>query len=209
MDVLRQFRVSIDPADGVMYLRRPGSLPPLRRTDPDVAPLRRAGLRGLRARIPIEVAGQRIWPILDTGATNTYLDGATLGLEPTYALDNVTVRGTGLGGSQVRRLLSYELDSVRVGGQSVRQVTLIDRDRGWWEPGLLGLDVLSQFEQDYDFAHRRVRLTPTSPAPLPQFSAWYPPSEPVTARLLDPPFVEIPRTRTAGDVSADSEITLP
>ncbi|MEQ1568144.1 MAG: retroviral-like aspartic protease family protein [Myxococcota bacterium] len=209
MDVLRQFRLRFDPASGTVELDRPGDRPPLRWSDEGVVRLRRAGVRGLRARVPLEVQGQRVWPILDTGATNTYVDGGPLGLEPTYVLENVTVRGTGLGGSQIRRLLSYELDGVRVGGQALPTVTLIDRDRGWWEPGLLGLDLLSHFVQDYDFAHGRMQLIPTAPEPLPQFSSWWPPEDPPAARIRGGPVLATRPVGPSTDVSADSEITLP
>jgi predicted aspartyl protease len=212
MDVLRRFQVSFDPSDGVMELHEPGTVPRIRASEEGVSKLKRAGVRGLRARIALEVGGRRTWPILDTGATNTYLDGAQLGLEPTYALDNVIGRGPGASGSQVRRLLSYEIDGVRIAGQYAGDVTLIDRDRRWWEPGLLGLDLLSRFEQEYDFVRGRVRLTPTDPAPLPQFSRYWPPDQPVPARILDEGVLEARRSVVPTDVSTDSsdaDIALP
>jgi hypothetical protein len=190
MDVLRRFRVVFDPRMGSMHLLDPRAVDPLPPAGPGIAPLRRAGLRGLRARVRVDVGDAHVWQVLDTGATNTYVDGARIGLVPSYAMDNVTVRGTGAGGHEVRRLLSYEVDAVEVGGQPAGSATLIDRDRRWWEPGLLGLDLLSRFHQDYDFAHDRVRFRPTHPQPLPQFSAfWPPPAEvPLPSRMLDQGF---------------------
>ena len=185
MDVLRRFRVSFDPADGTLVLRDPHSSDPLPREGDGISRLRRAGFGGLRARIGMRVGSSDLWPILDTGATNTYLDGASIGLVPSFTLENVLVRGTGQGGVELRRLHSYEIPHVAVGGVTAGPATLIDRDRRWWEPGLLGLDLLSRFHQDYDFAHGRARLVPTTARTLPQFSTFWPPEEPLRSRMLD------------------------
>lgn len=185
MDVLRQFRVVFDPAKGTLELHDPRSLSPLPRAGDGISRLRRAGLAGLRARIGLQVGADDLWPILDTGATNTYLDGSSIGLVPSYTLENVVVRGTGQGGVELRRLHSYEISYIEVGGVTAGPATLIDRNRRWWEPGLLGLDLLSRFHQDYDFAHGRARLTPTTARTLPQFSMYWPPENPLRSRLLD------------------------
>lgn len=185
MDVLRQFRVVFDPGLGVMELRDPRTEARLPTHGDGISRLRRAGLRGLRAQIELDVGDRTVWQILDTGAANTYLDGARLGLVPSSTHDNVVVRGTGAGGKEVRRLLSYELDSIRVGGLDAGAVTLIDRDRPWWEPGLLGLDVLSRFHQEYDFVSHSALLRPVEPRDLPQFSAYWLGSGAIGPRLLD------------------------
>ena len=124
-------------------------------------------------RIALGVGEEQAWLILDTGATNTYVDGARMGLERSYAMENVRVRGTGTIGSEIRRLWSYELDAITLGSVPAGPATLIDRDRRWWEPGLLGLDLLGRFHQEYDFAHRRARLTPVRGRPLPQFQSYW------------------------------------
>ncbi|MEQ1505600.1 MAG: retropepsin-like aspartic protease [Myxococcota bacterium] len=185
MDVLRAFRVVFDPADGALHLDDPARAAPL--VGPGVTRLRRSGVHGLRTRLEVRIGRRVAWPILDTGAGATYLDGAALGLEPSSTLDNVVVRGTGAVGHQVRRMIAYEVDAVRVGGQKAGAATVIDRDRGWWAPGLLGLDLLGRFHQEYDFARGRARLTPVAPSPVPQFSAYWPPDGGPPARLLDEP----------------------
>jgi predicted aspartyl protease len=187
MDVLRQFRVIFDPAEGTLELLDPAAREPLPRAGEGISRLRRAGLLGLRARLSLEVGSDDLWPILDTGATNTYLDGTRIGLVPSYTLENVVVRGTGQGGAEMRRLHSYEVVQVTVGGVPAGPATLIDRHRRWWEPGLLGLDLLTRFHQDYDFASGRARLTPTTATRLPRFSSYWPSREELPSRLLDEP----------------------
>lgn len=185
MDVLSQFRTAFDPRAGVLTLQDPAAVPRLLRGDAGVAPLR-SPLVGKRVRMALEVDGQRLWPILDTGATNTYIDGARIGLEPTYQLDGVTLRGTGNNGSTIRSVSYFEIDDIAVGGIQTAPVTLMDRDRRWWQPGLLGLDLLARFHQDYDFHRGRVRLTPTHPQPLPQWREWPERSpEQLGGRLMD------------------------
>lgn len=172
MDVLRRFRVVFDPERGTMELLDPRGLPALPRGGDGVSRLRRAVPFGLRARLSLRVGDDLLWPILDTGATNTYLDGGRIGLTPSYAQDGVTIRGTGGNGAAVRRMVSYDLDQVEVGGVPTGPATLIDRDRPAWEPGLLGLDLLQRFHQVYDWRHGRARLLPARPEPLPQWSEW-------------------------------------
>lgn len=186
MDVLRRFRMVVDLGKGELSLLDPGEVRRLPRRGEDISVLRRSGLRGMRMRVPLRVGEEVAWLILDTGATNTYVDGARIGLEPSYAMENVTVRGTGMGGSEIRRLWSYELDGVGIGNVRTGAATVFDRDRRWWEPGLLGLDLLGRFHQEYDFAHHRARLVPMRPRPLPQFSTvWEAEGEEIPARMLD------------------------
>ncbi|MEZ5397879.1 MAG: peptidoglycan DD-metalloendopeptidase family protein [Bryobacterales bacterium] len=185
MDLLRRFRVVFDPQRGEMVLLDPGEAPPLSLDDPGATRIRRAGFRGNRALVRFRVGDRGVWQILDTGATNTYVDGARLDLRPSYTMQNVTVRATGATGSQVRQLVSYEVGDAWIGEHAVGSVTLIDRDRGWWVPGLLGLDLLGRFHQEYDFDRNLVRLTPSRVMPLPQFSAWWDDRRPPPSTLLD------------------------
>lgn len=185
MDVLRKFRVRFDPTRGEVTLTDPAIARGLPAGGEGVVPLKR---KGLRARLPLEIGGQVVWPILDTGASHTYVDGDALGLVPTEVAEGVTVRGTGAGGTDVRTIRSYAVDSVRVGPWTVPGLTLTDRTARWREPGLVGLDVLSRFEQEYDFVRGRVRLTPAAAADLPQFATWWPEQRLVPARLVDGSF---------------------
>ena len=54
------------------------------------------------------------------------------------------------------------------------RAAFLRRDRRWWDPGLLGLDLLSRFHQEYDFSRGYVRLRPAPPAVLPLFGSWWP-----------------------------------
>lgn len=185
MDLLRRFRVVFDPHAGEMWLLAPGDRPPLGRDDPGVVRMRRTGFRGNRALVRLQVGERRSWQILDTGADTTYVDGDRLGLEPSYTMPDMIVRGTGSSSHEVRHLVSYEVDDLWLGEHEVGRATLIDRDRGWWEPGLLGLDVLGRFHQEYDFARGLARLTPSRPMPLPQFSSYWPLRGALPSLLLD------------------------
>jgi len=75
-------------------------------------------------------------------------------------------------------MITYDIDGVRIGGISAGAATLVDRDRRWWDPGLLGLDLLSRFHQEYDFARGRARLRPAPPVELPLFQSWWPDGTP-------------------------------
>jgi predicted aspartyl protease len=204
MDVLRRFRLRFDPTLGTMTLLDPALAEPLLAFDEGVQRLKR---KGLRARVGLEVDGRRVWPILDTGASQTYLDGAQLGLEPSAVAENVEVRGTGASGTLRRRVVSYDLAAVQVGSWPVEQVTVTERTRRWREPGLLGLDLLSQFEQDYDFDRGLVRLVPALAGDLPQFSSYRSSPNPITARLLDDQHAVLRRASFGVTASADTQAT--
>jgi hypothetical protein len=200
MDLLRQFRVVFDPHAGEMWLMPPDDQPPLTAGEPGTVRMRRSGFRGNRALVRLQVGDRQVWQILDTGATNTYVDGRRLGLEHATTVPNVTVRGTGTSNQQVRELVSWEADEVGLGGHQIGRATLIDRDRAWWEPGLLGLDLLGRFHQEYDFARGLARLTPSRPLPLPQFSAYWPARGALASSLSDGDGVD-----RAGDGLSDPE----
>lgn len=170
MDVLRRFRVVFAPEAGRIELLDPANADALPRRAPHVSRLRRPGL-GNRARMALAIGEAGVaWPIVDTGAASTYVDGERLGLEPRSVADSVVVRATGTG-QQLRA--TYAVDDLHVGGRPAGATTLVDRDRRTWEAGLLGLDLLSRFHQEYDFARRRALLQPVEPAPVPKFTAWW------------------------------------
>lgn len=88
-NLLRQFTVEVDPGAGVLRLHPPGSVPledPFR--------LRREHLTGPRLRVPLTLDGERTWPVLDYGASGTYLDADRLGL-PLAEERTGAWRGTG------------------------------------------------------------------------------------------------------------------
>jgi hypothetical protein len=172
-DVLREFRVRIDPAAAELVLLDPKELPPLRKDDPDVVPLHREYKVGLRVLAPVEIEGKPVRPVLDTGASGTHVDGARLGLEATHHQQNVAIRASGANGEVVRDLAFYRVSEVTLAGHAVGPVVLTDRPRPPWVPGLLGLDVLSRFEHEYDFRKGLARFTPIrAVASIPSYTEW-------------------------------------
>ncbi len=186
IDVLRRFRVVFDAELGVVRLLDPDGVEPLPRKGDAVVRMRRQNLFGMRVVVPVEVAGEMARPLLDTGASRTYVDGARLDLDPSFVVEGVEVRGSGAQNSSLRTLTYFKLDHVTLAGQLTGPVTLIDRDRGAFTPGLLGLDILGQYSIELDFGRRRARLALTPFAELPLWSEWYGRSGRLPAgRLLD------------------------
>lgn len=185
-DVLRRFDVEIDPANARLVLHDPRRRPPLRRDAPGVVPLGREYGFGLRFTVPVDVGDQRIWPVVDTGASGTHVDGARLGLEPTIVHEQVAVRASGEQGQVVQDLILYQVPEVRIDEHVLGPVLLTDRPRPPWVPGLLGLNVLGTFRQEYDFDRGLVRLTRVDMARIPSWRDYVasrqpPPAEAETA----------------------------
>lgn len=169
-DVLRRFHLVFDPERGSIELHDPTITADLPDDGDGIVRLRRE-LVGTRPRIPLVVEGEVVWPVVDTGASETYLDAERLGLTPDWQQENVTIRGTGGTGSDLRTLSYYDVQ-VSLAGYSVGEVTITGRSRGPMTPGLVGLDVLRHFRQEYDFDARRARFTPVAPSDLPSWHAW-------------------------------------
>jgi hypothetical protein len=51
-------------------------------------------------------------------------------------------------------------------------LTITDRDRPAWAPGLLGLDWLGRHRQEYDFKHGLARFSPVDPQRPPSWTTW-------------------------------------
>ena len=180
MDVLRHFDVRIDGA--WLVLTEPADASPAE-APTDAVRLRREWLVGPRRTVPARIDGRRDRLLLDTGATDTYVDGRRLGLTPSRTVAGVTVRGTGAAGAAVRDLVHYEVLAVDL-GVTVGPVELTDRRRGPLTPGLLGLDVLDGVHQDYRFRRRWAVFTP---APRVDRPAWAdrPPGDAVVVAPAD------------------------
>jgi hypothetical protein len=163
VDVLRAFDVTIDGA--WISLAPPESRPT---PGPGVVRLRRERWVGGRVLIDVDIDGAVDRLLLDTGASDTYLDGERLGLEAS-AVERVTLRGTGAQGSAVRDVRQYDVAEVSLGGEAMGPVRLTDRPRGAFTPGLLGLDVLGDYRQEYYFGAGWARFTA---APRAQLPAW-------------------------------------
>lgn len=168
-DVLRRFDLVFDPATSSMSLLPRDGLERFRRSDAGVVPIRREYGFGLRFRVPVDIADAIAWPVVDTGATGTYVDGDRLGLVASMTQKGVSVHASGATSVVVRDLIYYQLDAIDVAGEPVGPVMLTDRERGPWAAGLLGLNVLAELRAEYDFRRRLARFTPVEPAPVP---AW-------------------------------------
>ncbi|NCG21079.1 MAG: hypothetical protein GWP91_18875 [Rhodobacterales bacterium] len=168
-DVLRAFFVVLDPEAGQITLQNPENSSI---NDENSLPIRREHKTWTRFRVPIEIEGKRTWPLVDTGASNTYVDGDALKLEATYTDENVQVRATGPGGVITTHRTYFEVEQLDVGPLSAGPLTLTDRNRGLWAPGLLGLDVLDQFRVELDFQSNRARFTPAKARANPSWNRW-------------------------------------
>ena len=259
MDIFRQFRVVIDPASGQMHLLDPKTAEPLNRNANDVVTLRRERF-GQRAKAPLSLQNQTVWPLLDTGSTTTWVDGERLGLDVSRRQEGVAFRGTGskkrchdcptpdltgpghplrvpewatdftaikflkrrfpdlskaevrdglrsglvrdhdgegldkrssLSGvrklvlylpgiapsssppTDVRTMYYYDLPQVSIGDDIIDNVTLTDRKKGAFEPGLLGLNIVSMYRQELDFRSGLARFSRIEPIEVTTWGSWY------------------------------------
>jgi len=171
MDVLRHFLVAFDPAAGTMALTPPDAAA-LPRQGEGVVQMRREFLFGTRRVLPLTLDGLVTWPVVDTGATDTYVDGERLGLVASEVQANATLRGSGGTGHSVRTLVHYDIREVRLGEVVVGAVELTDRPRSAGVEGLLGLDVLAYVHAEYDWQSGVARFRRVEPAELPAWAAW-------------------------------------
>ena len=167
MDVFREFQLHIDPGGPSLTFAAPHATT----ENGDVVRLKALGRR--RVQVALEVEDTRMWALVDTGAGKTYLQGARAGLQPT-ATNDVTIRGTGKQGAAQARVDVYEVPAVALGKQVFSSLAVYDRYRPWWRRGprnILGLNLLKQVAQTYDFQGRRLHLAPTKPAPIPRWES--------------------------------------
>lgn len=199
MDVLRPFVVRMDPEQGEIALFDPDTVPSIDRDDEAAVRLRRENLFGIRTLVPVTIGGQTIWPVLDTGATGSHIDGSRIGLEPTRIREGVEVRGTGASGSAVRTIAYYEVHDLFLAGSNPGRTVLAGRE-GAVGAGLLGLNVLENFVATYDFGSGYATFEPVTPRKLLTWSEWrsaYHPPE--ATRILEP----LPEPRGRGGRASD------
>ena len=199
MDVLRPFVVRMDPEQGEILLHEPSTVPRLHKDSASVVKLRRENVFGIRSLVPVTIAGQEIWPVLDTGATGSHLDGRKLGLEPSRVREGVEVRGTGASGSAVRTIAYYEVTDLKLAGHRNGRVVIAGREGGVGA-GLLGLNVLSRYIATYDFGAGFATFEPVRPRKLLTWSEWrsaYHPPE--ATRILE----VAPEPRGGGSRASD------
>ena len=126
-------------------------------------PFRLAGPGGAALLVAVEIDGRGPFQlVLDTGATLTCLDQALvaeLGLPQSRGVVGV---GAGVGGSG--RLRLHRVDSLRVGGARLEDLSVCALDLSHIAAldgnvkGLLGLNVLRNFRVTIDFERNVVRL---------------------------------------------------
>jgi len=172
MDVLRQFRLILDPEHGVIHLVEPDKAVRLDRKADDVVSMRREWF-GLRSKVPLSVGDKTTWPLLDTGSTTTWIDGKRLGLEISRLQEGVAFRGTGKTTTDVRTMYYYDLPQVAIGSHATGNTTLTDRRKGPFEPGLLGLNVARLYKQELDFRRELARYTRVEPMDISTWGRWH------------------------------------
>jgi hypothetical protein len=160
IDVLRRFRVRFRRHH--LELLDPSGEPSLpRRGDGIVALGREMGL-GIRATVALKLATKNHRLLIDTGATRTYLDPRQARLPLKHEVES-EVRGTGKESSNVRIVRIFSAPDALLAGHTLHDLTIVERRKGRWAPGLLGLDVLSRFAAEYDFRTRRAKFEPIAP----------------------------------------------
>lgn len=150
-NVFRHFVVELDFRYGRMALREGGR-------DAGTPLTREWGL-GPRLLVEVDVDGERVLAVVDTGASHTHLPLTT---GPVVRHYRGTRRGTGPGGRMQAEVIVRGADEVRIADQELPIGGYVQTDRA---PGLLGLDALDVRLVEVDFVHRRLRLEPWEELP--------------------------------------------
>ena len=164
MDVLRRFRTLFHPDTAQMWLYHPESGAPIR----DGIKLGREYGFGLRATIRTQINEKTRALILDTGASITLANGKGLNLSDAKQLTASVLQGSGTG-KKKRAIQRYQIDQLGIAGLEPSSGILYDRRRGPFVFGLLGLNVLNLYRQEYDWQTNRARFTPIDKAKIPLF----------------------------------------
>ncbi len=173
MDVLSHFRFGIDLTTGTLTLRPPA------REDLDMnTPIRWSPL-SRRMKVDTHIGPVSLKMIVDTGATDTLLDGEALGLVPSHAGLGQWLRGSGQSGDPNRTLSHYQ-EEVILSTQELGMIELTGLPRA---PSLLGLDVLGLMPSEWSPKYRRAHFYDPSPAQLPLWSEWKEREEPTPFRV--------------------------
>jgi hypothetical protein len=158
-NLLRRFTVVLDTEDGVLRLHDPDEL----RVDEGIR--FRSEFGSGRAKLPVDVGDERIWPLLDTGANGSRLPAEKLELE-LLAEQSRTWKATGRGGDVTRVVSFYEADDIGLGGvPSQRSLTVIGMDSRW-ETQFVGMDLIGGYNVTLDYRRRRALVEPCEPAEL-------------------------------------------
>lgn len=164
MDVLRQFRTLIHPDTAQLWLYPPDSGAPIK----NGIKLGREYRFGLRPTIRTQINQKVRRLILDTGASITLANGKGLALSETERLTASVLQGSGTG-KKKRAVQRYKIEHLGIKGLSPSSGVLYDRRRGPFVLGLLGLNVLGNYRQEYDWQTNRALFTPIDGAKIPLF----------------------------------------
>jgi hypothetical protein len=74
--------------------------------------------------------------------------------------------------AEIRTLYYYDLPFVALGHDRTPNTTLVDRKRGPFQPGLLGLNILALYHQELDFKRKRAQFKRVEPTALSSWGAW-------------------------------------
>jgi len=175
MDVLRRFRMRIDPQAALLVLDNPEETPPIPRIGEGITKLRREYGTGLRATVTVHAQGHRKWIIIDTGASITLMNTRFVDGSPVSFIKRTQVIGTGGKAKKSkgkRDIPIFQIDDFSVDSQSPRPSRIHDRRRGPFMRGLLGLNILGYYIQEYDFGSRRLRLVPIERPNIPSWQRY-------------------------------------
>ena len=75
--------------------------------------------------------------------------------------------------ADIRTMYYYDLPHVEIGSEATGSITLTDRQRGPYRPGLLGLNVLAQYHQELDPRQRRALYRRIEPTGLDSWAHWH------------------------------------
>lgn len=165
-DVLSPFVAEIDPTEPHVLLHNPKTRDPLPRQDS--LRMRREAPFSSRRTLPTGVGPHIVHPVIDTGAAGTYLDGEQLDLRVVDIRRDVLVRGSGLTGEVRMDLTTFEA-TLTLGATSLDGVRITSRTSAPLDDGLLGLNVLANHLQIYDFPRGRAQLIAVEKVDVPSW----------------------------------------
>lgn len=147
-NLLRRFTVVLDMEEGVLRLHDPKEL---RVEEGDRM---RLELGTGRARVRLDLDDESTWPILDTGATGTYLPAERLGLD-FHSEQEGTWSASGKDPHQTRTLRYYAAsDPVLAQTAGPEDLFVLDRPRRW-DDGLVGMSLIQHYTLTLDYRRRR------------------------------------------------------
>lgn len=157
-NLLREFVVEIDRTDGVIRLHDPA----LWRGETDFQLRREAGTPRLRA--PVTLDGHTTWPVIDTGASSSWLQTGRMDLTELEPRE-LMVSGTGSSGPRVQTTRVFEASAAMLGGLDSGPIEVYRRESVLRDP-LVGMDLIGRYDLVLDYPNRAAAVTLSDPARL-------------------------------------------